>query len=603
MVLASGRASRLYRNVRDAGLASSVSASNHTPVEIGVFGIHAEVDPAVVLPAAEAIWAELRNVLEFGVLHDEVHRAQRILQSSWLRRLESMDGQAMWLASWESLGGFRMGSEYFEKMMLLSPADVTDVARRYLHLEQMSVVAYRPRGTKAIAANAEEMFNLLNNAATTPQAVRTEHLPEPAVFSRKQPRLQQVCGPVRLFHSEGGVPILVRRAPGSPLFHASLHCMGGAGADSAAAAGLTLLAARAATKGTQRRTAEQIADEVESHGGSLGASVGSEGFGWSVSSPLQYRSTMTDILADVAQNAVFSERAVEAERAALLGEIALARDDMFRQPVRLAMEGAFGGHPYGRAVHGDEKTVARIGASDLHEWRTRRTQSGQFTLAAVADVEEEELAAELATAFAALQYTAAPGLDAPRWPGNEVHRAENRDKEQTAIAVLFPSAARRDDNRFAANLLATIGSGLGGRFFDELRDRQSLAYTVHAHTVERLTAGAFVAYIATSPAREEVALEGILNEIAKLRNEPVSEEELARACEFMIGARAIRLQSGSAMLGEMLDAWAFGGELEELNEMEARLRSVTASQLLNYARENFDPLRKVVGIVRGNAKV
>jgi zinc protease len=423
MVLASGRASRLYRNVRDAGLASSVSASNHTPVEIGVFGIHAEVDPAVVLPAAEAIWAELRNVLEFGVLHDEVHRAQRILQSSWLRRLESMDGQAMWLASWESLGGFRMGSEYFEKMMLLSPADVTDVARRYLHLEQMSVVAYRPRGTKAIAANAEEMFNLLNNAATTPQAVRTEHLPEPAVFSRKQPRLQQVCGPVRLFHSEGGVPILVRRAPGSPLFHASLHCMGGAGADSAAAAGLTLLAARAATKGTQRRTAEQIADEVESHGGSLGASVGSEGFGWSVSSPLQYRSTMTDILADVAQNAVFSERAVEAERAALLGEIALARDDMFRQPVRLAMEGAFGGHPYGRAVHGDEKTVARIGASDLHEWRTRRTQSGQFTLAAVADVEEEELAAELATAFAALQYTAAPGLDAPRWPGNEVHRA------------------------------------------------------------------------------------------------------------------------------------------------------------------------------------
>jgi zinc protease len=254
-------------------------------------------------------------------------------------------------------------------------------------------------------------------------------------------------------------------------------------------------------------------------------------------------------------------------------------------------------------VHGDEKTVARIGASDLHEWRTRRTQSGQFTLAAVADVEEEELAAELATAFAALQYTAAPGLNAPRWPGNEVHRAENRDKEQTAIAVLFPSAARRDDNRFAANLLATIGSGLGGRFFDELRDRQSLAYTVHAHTVERLTAGAFVAYIATSPAREEVALEGILNEIAKLRNEPVSEEELARACEFMIGARAIRLQSGSAMLGEMLDAWAFGGEVEELNEMEARLRSVTASQLLNYARENFDPLRKVVGIVRGNAKV
>jgi predicted Zn-dependent peptidase len=94
----------------------------------------------------------------------------------------------------------------------------------------------------------------------------------------------------------------------------------------------------------------------------------------------------------------------------------------------------------------------------------------------------------------------------------------------------------------------------------------------------------------------------MLNEIAKLRDEPVAEEELRRAREFMIGARAIRLQSGSAMLGEMLDAWAYGSGLEELNEAENQLRSVSAVQLMEYARQTFDPARKVVGVVRGRAK-
>src|SRR6185436_7954702 len=107
--------------------------------------------------------------------------------------------------------------------------------------------------------------------------------------------------------------------------------------------------------------------------------------------------------------------------------------------------------------------------------------------------------------------------------------AESRDKAQTAIALAFPGPARTDDARFAASMIGTVASGLGGRFFDELRDRQSLAYTVHAAASEKRLAGLFVSYIATLPEKEGVARAGLLAEFAKLRESAVTPEELDRA--------------------------------------------------------------------------
>jgi zinc protease len=177
--------------------------------------------------------------------------------------------------------------------------------------------------------------------------------------------------------------------------------------------------------------------------------------------------------------------------------------------------------------------------------------------------------------------------------------AESRDKAQTAMALAFPAPGRSDNLRFAGTLLATVASGLGGRFFDELRDRQSLAYTVHASASEKRLAGIFVSYIATSPEKEGVARSGLLNEFAKLRDEPVTSDELSRAKQYMIGSHAIAQESGGAQLGEILDAWMFGEGLHELLEHDDKVRAVSAEQMRDLARKYFDPEKRVEGIVRG----
>src|SRR5205814_5917003 len=112
----------------------------------------------------------------------------------------------------------------------------------------------------------------------------------------------------------------------------------------------------------------------------------------------------------------------------------------------------------------------------------------------------------------------APRVPAPVWPAKSIEVVEPRARAQSAIAMMYPGPSRLDDGRFAVSLIGTIASGLGGRFFDELRDKQSLCYTVQTFLSERWRAGAFVSYIATSPDKEVAARSGLLDEFRKLRD-------------------------------------------------------------------------------------
>jgi zinc protease len=223
---------------------------------------------------------------------------------------------------------------------------------------------------------------------------------------------------------------------------------------------------------------------------------------------------------------------------------------------------------------------------------------GASAIVVVGDAEPAELAGLAAGAFDALRGGEVAPLEAPAWPNGVVQSVEQREKAQTALALLFPAPSRTDDARFATAMIAGVASGLGGRFFDELRDKQSLGYTVHAFASERARAGAFASYIATSPEKEEVARRGLLAEFAKLRETPVTARELEQAQTYALGVHAIRQQSGAAVLSEIVDAYLFG-RLAELAEYEARVRGVTAEEMRNIARAYFLEDARVEGIVRG----
>lgn len=597
-VLATGRASRLYRAVREKKLASSITAYNYTPTELGVFVVHAETEPENTAEAARVIWDQLHQLRVGSIEDDELTRVRRIFEARWVRRLETAEGRANYLAEWEALGAWRLGDEYFKRYMSASADDIQRVVRKYLSEERAAALVYRPENAPVVAQDAADMKRILGEGGSE----RLPAIPRRAATTARETKsaeLEKEEAGVSVFRTAEEVPVLVRRKPGTPMASIGVYIVGGAVEEEPEQAGLTLLTARTMLKGTTTRSSAQIAEDAEMLGGTISASAGSDSFGWSLSVPATRLAEALELLGDVILRPTIPDDAFETERTVALSNVAMLRDDMYRYPMRLASSVAFAKHPYGMPAMGTEESLRAISAEQAREWHKSRVLESAAVIGIVADVDAKEVADIVARELGGLQLKKPPKVGKPRWPKSVKIAAESRDKAQTAIALAFPAPARNDDSRFGANLIATVASGLGGRFFDELRDKQSLAYTVQAAVSEKRLAGMFLSYIATSPEKEGVARAGLLAEFAKLRDELVSDDEMARAKEYVVGSHAISRETGGALLGEMLDAWMFGEGLHELLEYDARIRAVTADQMRDVARKYFDPERRVEGIVRG----
>ncbi|HMC56739.1 MAG TPA: pitrilysin family protein, partial [Gemmatimonadaceae bacterium] len=552
-VLGAGRASRLYRATRERKLVSSIACFNYTPRDIGVFAVQAEAPPDRASAALDAIWDQLRRIREEGVGTLELERARRITESRWVRRLEDMEGQANYIAEWESLGNWELGERYYERLVTAPADDVRAVARKYVKDDQLAVLLYRPTAAEPVVASGEALRARLEHSAAAPLDDTASVARPSAVNGTASPRRIRVESGVHVYSLASGVPALVKSRPGSPLTYIGVFALGGSSAEHAEIGGRTMLMARTAVKGTDRRSAVRIAEDGEMLGGSVSAHVGGDSVGWTISVPAPHTAAAVELLADVALHPTFDAAALETERTIALSEVATLRDDMYRYPMRLAMQTAFAGHPYGVPALGTETSLRGQRRVDLQEWHHSQFLDGASVLAVVGDAEPDALAELLARHFDALRHRSATATAPPAWPVGGRETMEQRDKAQTALVLAWPSPARSDLARFDVAMISGVASGLGGRLFEELRDKQSLCYTVHAFANERRAAGTFNAYIATSPDKEAMAREGLLRELQKLRDEPVTAEELQRAQMYAIGTHAIRQQSGAAVLAEMVD--------------------------------------------------
>jgi zinc protease len=595
MLLSAGRSSRLYRAVRERQLASSISASNYTPTDVGVFVIHAETEPEKTVDAARAIRAQVDSLRRGDIARAEIDRARRLFESRWIRRLETMEGQAHYLAEWEAQGGWQLGEEYYARLLGAEERDVADAAARFLGDDHCGLMIYRPRSSPAVAAGAAELGALLQggDAELRHESPRAA----PSVHTRPVEEAGVEHG-VHVFRTGRGLPILVRHRSSVPMAHLAVVSAAGAAYDTEDRSGLALLLARTALKGTANRTADELAAEAELLGGSIATSVTAETLGWSISVPASRLEAAAALLADVIENPALSEDALETERSITLSDLASFRDDMYSYPIHLAGAVAYGAHPYARSTLGTEQSLHAASARDLRERHARSVARGRVVVGIVGDVEPRRAAEVAAGVFGKLEYDERAQLVRPVWPDAVRLAVEERDKAQTALAMAFPAPSRRDDTRFGARLISLMASGLGGRFFDELRERQSLAYTVGVHVIERSLAGTFIGYIGTAPEKEERAREGLLREFQRLREELVTEEELERAQEYAVGTHVIRRESNAALLSEMIENWLFG-RLAEPAEFERKIRSVTRKQVRRLAAACFDPARRAEGVVRG----
>lgn len=400
---------------------------------------------------------------------------------------------------------------------------------------------------------------------------------------------------------QNGTHIVIKQRGNLPLVSIAIGAVGGSLLESRDRAGFTALMARTSIKGTANRTAAQIAEEAETMGGSVSPSGGGDLLDWEISVPSKHFTAALDLLSDVAFSATFPEAELEVERKLTLADLQHTRDDMYRFPLRLCLEAAFEGHPYGQALEDIEAGVKRATTEDLRSWRNERLYPLPWVLV-VGDVDPEAVVKELEAKLPKPHESSIWVSPAVKWPDSRRQRVETREKAQTAIALAFPGPHRNHDDVYALQVLANAVGGLGGRFFEELRSKRSLAYSVSLMPMARAAGGAFIAYIATSPEREDEARAGLLEEFKRLVDEPLPDEEILRSQRYTIGTWHIRNQTNAAQLGELMQAHMLGPGMEEITEFEERIRAVDAALVQEVAQRYFDPELVVEGTVRGTGK-
>jgi zinc protease len=514
----------------------------------------------------------------------------------WARRLESMEGKASALATAEALEDVSFLEREYAALRTLEPEAVHEAAARYLQPENVSAVAYLPEneGLDLTPQLLERSFAVTELRAST----------DPAVGHRRVPPVVRTTGEweAQVLHTAlRGTDLLVRRKSGVPLVSLGLY-VPRVDFDPPGKAGLAALTVRSSVRAAGDLDAAGLAFAFERLGGTLSPSTASDWLGFGTTVLVEHLGEAAALLKLVFTEPRLGDLEVNTERDLMTNEAEQLADDMFRYPFQLGFAGAFGDRAYGLPVGGLPETLPSICAAEVRVWHSQGLLGVRPVVVAVGDVDPEQASAALAGIFQ--EHRSAPN-GRPREPlpwtaaVGEATRVVRREKAQTALAMIFPGPRRRDPDRHAAEVWAAVASGLGGRMFEALRDRRSLAYTVLASSWQRGRSGALVSYIATSPEREEEARAAMLEELDLFRYEPVTGAELDQAVSYLAGQAEVSRQSAGALAAEMLESWLIGCGLADLDNPAAAYRAVTAQEVLRVARDNLDPNSRSEGVIRG----
>ena len=597
-VLGSGRGSWLYRSLREPGTVTWVAAHNYAPTELGVFSVSAELRSERLDAALAGVAEGIARLALVGPSAEDLDRARTLVRARWARRLESMEGRAGALAAAEALEDVGLLDREYELLARIGPSEVREAAARHLSPEAVAGVAYLPsKGGRDLTAD------VLGRAFAVTELRPTSDGRAPAL--RRRPAVPSSPGQEHgvWVNRLPGADLLVYRKVGVPLVSLGIH-VPRRRFDPPSQAGLGSLLVRAAVRGAGEMDAATLAFAFERLGGTLGTSSASDWLGFGASVLSERLAEAAALLETVYSHPHLTDADVAAERGLMIAEAERVADDMFRFPFQLAFAAAFGGRGYGLPVGGLPETLPAIAPADARGWHADAMLEVRPVVIAVGDVDPARASDELAGVFGDRPALAPSVLSEPvDWvPGGGAEppvRVVSRDKAQVALAMAFPGPSRRHPDHAAAQVWGAVASGLGGRLFEALRDRRSLAYTVVATAWQKARGGALLTYIATSPEREEEAREEMLVELGRFTREPVAETELRQAVNYLAGQAEVSRQHGGAVAGEILDAWVAGNGLEELADPAAPFRAVEVEDVLRVAAASLDPARKAEGVVRG----
>ena len=350
-------------------------------------------------------------------------------------------------------------------------------------------------------------------------------------------------------------------------------------------------------KGTRKRSAKQIALELEALGGSLDAYTSREHTVYQARVLDEHLDIAADVIGDFVFAPLLRKSDLELERKVVLEEIGMVDDTPDDLVFEMHSESLWGQHPYGYSILGTRDTVSSLRTGDLEALHRRAYHPGQLIVAASGNVDHDALLATLertgwasrAAGDAKRLTVPAPIADAPS------RRHVSRDGAQTHIVVGSPTVAHGDPRRHAVVLLSSLlGGGMSSRMFQRVREELGLAYAVYTFQSFHADVGMHGVYVGTSRDTARQALDAINAELAEVATNGLPPDELAMGKSQLKGQVTLSLESVTSRMYRCAGVELYGEPFRTLDEMLALIDSVTSEQVADVAREFFAPERQTV---------
>jgi len=342
-------------------------------------------------------------------------------------------------------------------------------------------------------------------------------------------------------------------------------------------------------KGTLRRSAEEIARSVDSIGGNLDAFTSKELVSFNAKVLDEHLPRAFDILSDLMLNPAFREEDIEKEKGVILEELKMEMDNPEYLVHEIFCSNFWKGHPLGKPILGTRETLGSFTREMVDNYFRRIYVPSNIIITAAGNLKHEGLIELARQYFESLAWS---GPMPPSPPPATHARLVMRDKkslEQIHVCLGVPIYPLAHEKRFVCYVLnVMLGGGMSSRLFQNIRERQGLAYSVYSELNLYRDSGALLVSAGTSAASAPKVVEAVVKEFRSLKEEPIPAEELRRAKDHLKGSLMLGLESTSSRMANLARQELFFGRFFTLDELSESIEAVTAEEVGEVARDCFD---------------
>ena len=353
----------------------------------------------------------------------------------------------------------------------------------------------------------------------------------------------------------------------------------------AAVNGVAHLLEHMAFKGTERRSARAIAEEVENVGGHLNAYTSREQTAFYAKVLKEDVPLGVDILSDILQHSTFDAEELERERTVIIQEIGQALDTPDDVIFDRFQEQAYPDQAMGRPVLGEAEIIKTIGRDAVAGYMHQHYSADRMVLSAAGAVDHDKLVDLAARSFVALPDYRGEPVEPARYRGGDLR--EDKDLEQVHLVLGFPGVSFADEDYYAASTLSTVlGGGMSSRLFQEIREKRGLVYTVYSFASSYADGGIFGVYAGTGEDEVEELMPVLCDELVKAAD-TMTEAEVARARAQLKASILMGLESTSARCEHVASQLLIYGRPIEVPELVRKIDEVDLAAVQRLARRTF----------------